>query len=251
MSHTTLQLASLGGLISFLSTSAGALLSQTPWRAPQFMKFKFSIDFALGLMLSAVAFSLVRPATASALNQPGLLALDFIGFVSGGLVIYSLKALIESKEAKNLSGPLASSSQLILALALIIHNFPEGLASGAALAGLNLQAATSILTSISIQNIPEGLLMVLCLKAMGWTPARALLGGIISGLVELAGGVVAGFALAWTSQALPVILMVAGGAMFTSVVIEIIQKGSFLAQIRKPEFAVGMLSVPLLNLLIG
>lgn len=243
-----LALGAIGGFISFASTSVGSLLSLRPVRLPGFGKFKFSIDFALGLMLSAVAFSLVAPATSQSVSDPQLLLTSLIGFALGGLVIYALKAFIELRRSET---AIVSSAQIVLALALIIHNFPEGLASGASLAGLSLQAATPILSSISLQNVPEGLLMVLCLKAMGWSQGKALLGGFGSGLVELVGGITAGFALEWTSGALPVILMMAGGAMFTSVVIEIREKGDVWAHLKKPEFALGLLSIPVLNSLLG
>lgn len=245
---STMVLASLGGLISFLSTGFGALLSLKSLQAPRFARFKFSIDFALGLMLSAVAFSLVGPAATQSLSRPGLLVISLMGFAMGGFAIYALKTIIERRQKES---SIATSSQLVLAIALIAHNLPEGLASGASLAGLSLNAAAPILTSISLQNVPEGLLMVLCLRGMGWTRARSLTGGFVSGLVEMIGGVFAGIALSWTTEALPFLLMMAGGAMFVSVAIEIREKGNFRSQFRKPEFALGLLSIPLLNSFLG
>lgn len=250
MSASIMLLATLGGSISFLSTSFGALLSLRSWKTLPFTKFKFSVDFALGVMLSVVAFSLVGPTTLSSLSRPNLLLTYMSGFMLGGLLIYAIKAFVERKQVdQDRTHP--SSSQLLLALALIIHNFPEGLASGASLAGFSFQSAAPILGPIALQNIPEGLLMVLCLKSMGWSQEKAFLGGIASGVVELIGGVLAGFAMGWTSEALPVILMMAGGAMFVSVVIEISEKGNVLRQLLKPEFAVGLLLIPVLNTLVG
>lgn len=249
MATSTLILATIGGTVSFLSTSLGTVLSVLPWRAPGFSKFKFSIDFALGLMLSAVAFSLVGPAVTASRAQAGLLGMSLLGFGAGGLLIYAIKAVIERRRGD--APPAVSSSQLVLALALMIHNFPEGLASGAALAGLSRDAALPILTSISIQNVPEGLLMVVCLRAMGWGAGASFLGGIASGLVELAGGIVSGFALTWAASSLPVILMIAGGAMFTSVVIEIREQGDVFGKISRPEFVLGLLAIPALNMLAG
>lgn len=245
---STLWLGILGGLISFASTALGALLSLSSWKSGPFFKFKFSIDFALGLMLSAVAFSLVAPAAKTSFDNPKLFALSLLGFVFGGLVIYGLKSFIERSEHKEKTP--VSSSQLVLALALIVHNFPEGLASGASLAGLDLKAAIPILTSIAIQNIPEGLLMVLCLKGMGWSLKKSFIGGLFSGVVELIGGVVAGLLLLQVNQALPVILMMAGGAMFVSVVIELKEHGHFLTRVKQPQFAMGVLALPLLTMIL-
>lgn len=242
---SVLELAAIGGLVSFATTAVGSLLYLTTYRLKKFTNIKFSIDFALGLMLSAVAFSLVGPVATQSLNKPQLLMTNLFGFALGGIAIYGLKLFIDSrnKSANNKT----ESGQLVLALALLVHNFPEGLASGAAMAGLDFSAALPILSSISLQNLPEGLLMVLALKAMGWKDRHALLGGVASGAVELIGGVLSGFALKASSQALPFLLMLAGGAMFTSVMIELMQKKNVKSVFFKPEFAVGLLTIPLLN----
>lgn len=247
---SVLWLGFLGGLISFASTAVGAVLSLMRWKASPFTKFKLSIDFALGLMLSAVAFSLVAPAAQNSLNNPKLFMLSLLGFAVGGALIYGLKIFIERREKTGVQKSQVSSSQLVLALALIVHNFPEGLASGASLAGLDLHAAIPILTSISIQNIPEGLLMVLCLKGMGWSLQKSFIGGLVSGLVELVGGVVAGLLLSQVNQSLPIILMMAGGAMFTSVMIELKEHNNLFERIKHPQFAMGLIMLPLLMLLI-
>lgn len=243
----TLTLAALGGLISFLSTSIGAVLSQHKWKANKFSRFKPSIDFALGLMISAVAFSLIVPAAEQTYRNPGLFGVTFSGFALGGLAILALKFVIDRSGSET----HVPSSKLVLALALIIHNFPEGMASGAALAGLDLKAAVPLLSSISLQNIPEGLLMVVALKAMGWSNRRALLGGLFSGLVEWGGALIAGFALNWTAGSLPFILMLAGGAMLISVGVELRERGATFRTLIKPEFALGLTLVPLLNLVTG
>jgi hypothetical protein len=45
--------------------------------------------------------------------------------------------------------------------------------------------------------------------------------------------------------------MAAGGAMFVSVAIEIMEKGKPAHLLRKLEFAVGLLSIPILNLIFS
>lgn len=243
----TLAFAALGGLISFLSTLLGSLLSQSRWKAKGFSKFKLSIDFALGLMMSAVAFSLVMPATQQTFEHPGLFWSSLGGFALGGLAILVLKFVIDHSQNEN----TIPSSKLLMALALIIHNFPEGMASGAALAGLELKAAIPLLSSISLQNIPEGLLMVVTLKALGWSNRYAFLGGVFSGVVEWLGALSAGVALSWTQDSLPFILMLAGGAMMISVLVELKERGASLKILLKPEFALGLALIPLLNLAIN
>lgn len=244
----TLWLAMLGGLVCFASTAGGSLLSLGSWKGFSFLPFRFSIDFALGLMLSAVAFTLVGPVAVESAGQPALLREALAGFMGGAFLIAFLKVAIDRLQTAKGE---RRSSELLLALALMVHNFPEGLASGASMAGLDLKSSLPILGSISLQNVPEGMLMVVCLRALGWNPRNALLGGLASGLVELAGGIAAGFAMSWTASALPVLLMMAGGAMLTSVLLEMAEKGNFLRQLKRPEFAMGLLAVPLLQIITG
>lgn len=101
--------ATLGGFISFLAATLGSLLSFTHNRAQTFARFKFTIDFALGLMLSAVAFSLVGPAAKSFVHQPLLLSLSLLGFLAGSLCIFGLKIVIENHQKPSFK----SSSELL------------------------------------------------------------------------------------------------------------------------------------------
>jgi len=247
-----LALGAIGGAVSFSATALGSVLAMGSWRAHPFTKLRFSVDFALGVMLSVVAFSLVGPATLNSISQPHLLTYNVLGFAVGGILITGLKVFIEKVQTRIPHESNASlSSQYLLVAALMIHNFPEGLASGASVIGLGPAAATSILGPIALQNIPEGVLMVVCLRALGWSRAAALIGGLVSGLVEFVGGLAAGLALGLTEAILPVILMLAGGAMLVSVVLEMAEKGSVIKQALKPEFAAGLLLIPFLNVIVG
>ena len=189
-----------------------------------------SMDFTLGVMLSASAF-LIAPEflTNSSLSLMGLLA----GLIS----ILILHSVIH----KNSQGKNASTHLLIAAL--IFHNFPEGMGSGASLAGMELHMALSLQGALAIQNIMEGMLLTLLLKSLGLNNFWAVLGGIGSGFVELAGGILSGFILNEAISALPFLLSLAGGAMIGSVIMEIYeQKGIKLA-----AFAKGLLIIPLMN----
>lgn len=239
-----LLLATLGGLISFGSTSFGALLALLRFLQPPTQQWRLPIDFALGLMLSAVAFSLVGP---TALDAVGGGHLEKLAPIMGGLVLGALVIAGLHRLAQRFQSSTVSSSQLLLALVLMVHNFPEGLASGAALAGLDGAQARTVLSSIALQNIPEGLLMVICLRALGASNALALAGGIGSGLIELLGGIGAGFLLSGTKDILPFLLASAGGAMLTSVFIELGEGAGLRARLLNRKFALGFLSIPLLN----
>lgn len=223
-------LASLGGLTSFLSTSLGSVLTQVFSKARHLKNLHMSMDFTLGVMLSAAAFLIAPEFLANS-------SMSLMGLIAGLISILFLHAVIH----KNSHDKNASTHLLIAAL--IFHNFPEGMGSGASLAGMDLHMALSLQGALTIQNVMEGMLLTLLLKSLGLSNKCALAGGIGSGVVELLGGVLSGFILNEALSALPFLLSLAGGAMVGSVLMEIYeQKGiKFLA------FAKGLILIPLMN----
>ncbi len=243
---TPFMLATVGGLISFGSTSFGAALAMLKLPGHRFESWRLPMDFALGLMISAVAFSLVGPAALEAFGDWQRFAPIGFGFYAGILLIMALRRLMQRFE-----GAKGQEGQLLLAIVLMVHNFPEGLASGAALVGLDPIQARTVLSSIALQNIPEGLLMVACLRALGVAPLWALAGGIGSGLIELFGGMGAGVLLHGNAAVLPFLLATAGGAMLTSVIMELKDGASARKRIWSSRFAMGLMTIPLLNGVMG
>lgn len=243
---SVLFMATMGGLISFVSTSLGAILSFFTSRVSKSPRFSLSIDFALGLMVSASAFTLIGPAALSA-PQVGLHTEAIVlSTLMGAAFVYLLKNGVHLIQQR----PQSQVSHLLLATTLMIHNFPEGLASGAALAGLGWKASLPILGGISIQNVPEGALMVICLRALGVPMGLAFLGGIGSGFVELSGGVLAGFLLNSVHGILPLLLSAAGGAMVASVLSELMEgEVRFFQRVSSRDFAAGLLCLPLIQML--
>lgn len=80
---STFALASLGGLISLLSASLDSALSLFSSGSGRSFRWSLSIDFALGLMVSASAFSLIGPAASGATQfATGFLCLPLLQLVS-------------------------------------------------------------------------------------------------------------------------------------------------------------------------
>lgn len=199
----SLVLGTLGGLISCLSTCLGALPSLYKKDSPS-NPWKFvSLDFTLGMMLSASAFSLIMPAYKGvALQNVLLVSLTIIG---GGVFLQIFEKILQKEEK--------SSRAWLFVTAMMIHNFPEGLASGASLNVDNIKAGILILGSISLQNLPEGLMTALAFQSLGMGPKKALLGAFVTGFMELSGGFVGGALTSFTAASLPYMLAFAGGAM--------------------------------------
>ena len=148
-------------LIPFLGTTLGAAFVFLMKRdMPAFMQ-KILLGFASGVMVAASVWSLIIPAIdmgegSYAVVPPtiGLLA----GFAFLLLIDYITPHIHISGEAEGPRSRLSRTAKL--ALAVTIHNFPEGMAVGVALAGaltadFNIAGALALSLGIAIQNIPE------------------------------------------------------------------------------------------------
>ena len=110
----------------------------------------------------------------------------------------------------------------LFVFAITLHNLPEGLAIGVAYGGTDATAAGVLTTGIAIQDVPEGLVIALALRAAGYRRRWAVLLGAASGLVEPLGAVLGAAVIAWSTQLLPWGLAFAAGAMLFVISHEII-----------------------------
>lgn len=245
---TVIWMAILGGLISLLSTTFGALMTPKLAQSSRMGDFRSSVDFALGVMLSAVAFSLVGPNLIEGARNSQQLILVLSGFFVGvGFLLIGHHLVARSAAAHASPG---SASRWMFAAAIVLHNFPEGMGAGTAMAGTQLSEAIVLQIGLSIQNVAEGALLVVCFLALGWKMRNAVLGSILSGVVEFTGALTGGVALEWTVSSLPFSLALAGGAMLTSVILEHrerLKEGKPVAAIK---LLAGLLAIPLLNFLL-
>jgi ZIP family zinc transporter len=108
------------------------------------------------------------------------------------------------------------------ALAITIHNFPEGLAVGVSFGSGNLTAGLVVAMAIGLQNMPEGLAVALPLLREGYSRRRAVLYGTLTGLIEPVGGLLGVALVSIFHPILPWALAFAAGAMLFVVSDEII-----------------------------
>lgn len=201
--NSVIQAAVLIGGSTLLGTAIGFFFSRVTdaWNA-------MVTAFAAGVMLSAAVFGLFMPAMdmtrgISVLLIPGGVALG-VGF----LRLVGACSLRFGRE-----GGLKSHPELLFVLAIAVHKFPEGMAGGIALSGMNGRAAITMVIGIALQNLPEGAVMIPPLIAAGMRRSRAVMIALLTGLLNAAG--VAAGAL-WGQLAagvLPLALAFAGGAM--------------------------------------
>ncbi len=98
-------------------------------------------------------------------------------------------------------------------LAIAIHKFPEGMATGVTFDGHNVDNAWAVTISIALQNIPEGLVVVTPLLLIGVSRLRTVGVALAIAAIELSGVFVGYFLGTISSALLPALLGVAGGAM--------------------------------------
>ncbi|XP_011194361.1 zinc transporter ZIP11 [Zeugodacus cucurbitae] len=121
---------------------------------------------------------------------------------------------------RNLESAVAQWKRImLLVVAITVHNIPEGLAVGVSFGAIGstesstFEAARNLAIGIGIQNFPEGLAVSLPLHAAGFSVARALWYGQLSGMVEPIFGILGAVAVTFANLILPYALSFAAGAM--------------------------------------
>ena len=181
-------------LIPFLGTALGAAFVFFIKRDMPELLQKALLGFASGVMVAASVWSLIIPAIemgegSLAVIPPviGLLA----GFAFLLLIDYITPHIHINGEAEGPKSRLSRTAKLTLAVT--IHNFPEGMAVGVAIAGalaadFNIAGALALSLGIAIQNVPEGAIISMPLRAEGNSRLKSFCIGALSGIVEPIGG---------------------------------------------------------------
>ena len=177
------------------------------------------LGFSAGVMLAAMVWSLLQPAVDLADGKWFPAAAGFLLGI-GGLV--ALDGWLSRAEKRPDRGGM-------LSFAVTLHNLPEGMAVGVALAGMLAQdspvtvAGTAALSvGIAIQNLPEGAIISAPLAAAGMSKGRAFGHGVLSGTVEPLGAVITLLLTRQVTLLLPYVLAFAAGCMLYVVVVELI-----------------------------
>lgn len=187
------------------------------------------LGFGAGVMLAASGFSLIMPALKVAGEQGaspwGAGVLVGFGILLGAGALFLIDRLTPHEHfVKGVEGGRSRAMRRawLFALAIMLHNFPEGLAIGVAFAGTDAIGAQSLAAGISIQDIPEGMVVALALCSAGYS--RRLSAGIavLSGLIEPLAAVLGVVLLSLSSALLPWGLAAAAGAMLFVISHEII-----------------------------
>lgn len=174
------------------------------------------LGFAAGIMLAASVLGLIAPAFSA---EAGGLLLPIAGTFAGAAAISLLDRTIPhlhriaglDTETHRSNGSI--SKTLLFVTAIALHKIPEGLATGVSFGAGDTGDVITVAGSISLQNIPEAVVIVTPLFAIGVTSSRVLCISFAIAATSAA-SVLAGCALATVfSGIMPFMLAAAGGAM--------------------------------------
>ena len=175
---------------------------------------------ALRRVVSGAAAGVMGWACLCSLLIPGLqMSPAALAGAVGGIVFLALTALLTGKKGNR---------GALVALAVVLHNIPEGMATGVSFgswlagSGVQMHQALSVGLGIGLQNIPDGAMVALPLHQQGMSRGKAFLAGVVSAFVE---PVAAGAMLLWAKQLtclLPGLMGFAAGAMIFVICTELI-----------------------------
>lgn len=216
--------------------------------------------FAAGVMTAASVWSLIIPALEYSVGLGRLSFLPIVlGFASGVVLLILLDRWIPQPTARADGAEEGERRSTILVISVALHNFPEGMAVGAVYAALmagdpTLSVAGAMLLSIGIavQNLPEGAIVSMPLRASGRSRLRAFLCGVASGIVEPIGAALTLAAVGFMLSALPYLLSFAAGAMIYVVFEELAPEMSGdRGRLGAITFTVGFLFMMTLDVALG
>ena len=231
---------------------------------------KTLLGFASGVMVAASVWSLLIPSMEMVTpSQPPRgeaiwsVVPAAVGFLLGMgflLMIDELTPHLHIGTDKP-EGPRSRLSKTaMLALAVTIHNLPEGMAVGVVFAGsengaagLSLASALAVSIGIAIQNVPEGAIISMPMRAAGNSKWKSFVIGSLSGAVEPLGSLAVVLLASLMTPVLPYMLAFAAGAMFYVVVEELIPEANEgeHSNLSTIGFAIGFILMMVLDVVMG
>ena len=254
----------IGLLIPLLGTMLGSSFVFLMKEEMSVRLQKSLLGFASGVMVAASVWSLLIPAMEMESDQGAWSVMPAsVGFLLGMGFLLLIDELtphlhIGTDKPEGLRAHLSRTA--MLALAVTIHNLPEGMAVGVVFAGadhgaasISLASAIAVSVGIAIQNVPEGAIISMPMRAAGNSRGKSFLIGTLSGVVEPLGALAVLLLASLLLPALPYLLAFAAGAMFYVVVEELIPEASSgqHSNLSTIGFAIGFVLMMVLDVVMG
>ncbi len=225
---------------------------------------KALLGFASGVMIAAAVWSLLIPSMEMTADEGACSVIPAaVGFILGVCFLLAIDFLtphlhIGDEKPEGLKSRMSRTA--MLALAVTIHNIPEGMAVGVVIAGalsdgISIAPAAAMATAIgiAIQNIPEGAIISMPMRSAGNSRCKSFFIGALSGVVEPVGALAVLLLASLMTPILPYFLAFAAGAMMYVVVEELIPEASEgqHSNIGTVGFAVGFVLMMVLDVVLG
>ena len=254
----------IGLLIPLLGTMIGAAFVFLMKNEMSLRVQKSLLGFESGVMVAASVWSLLIPAMEMEEAKGAWSVVPAaVGFLLGMGFLLLLDEVTPHLHigTNKPEGPHSRLSKTaMLALAVTIHNLPEGMAVGAVFAGaeeqlvgLSLTSVLAVSIGIAIQNIPEGAIISMPMRAAGNSKWRSFAIGSLSGIVEPLGGLIIILLASIMTPILPYLLAFAAGAMLYVVIEELIPEASEgeHSNVSTIGFAIGFVLMMVLDVVMG
>jgi len=230
------------GLYTWLMTALGSF-AIIPFKKISERVLSGMLGLAAGVMVSASFWSLLVPSVNLATGSGNSWLPVIGGFFLGGALIRLLDLTVphinygvERAEGRSVTW----NKNILLVLAVTLHNIPEGLAMGVVFGGvtvtLNIStyslalgaveqafsslsqgpslASAAVLTlGIGLQNTPEGFAVSMPLRVEGLSTKKSVFYGQFSAVVEPIFAVVGAAAVLAVTPILPIVMSLAAGAI--------------------------------------
>ena len=186
-------------ILAGLSTGIGSAIAYLI-RKPKIVYLSFSLGLSAGVMIY-VSFMELLPGALQGVGKFWGITAFFLGIAVIGLIDMLIPSRENPHEYQGLDAPTAARQDgylmragMLTALAIGIHNLPEGLATFAT--ALNdVRLGLFIAIAIALHNIPEGIAVSVPIFYATSNRNKAFLYSFLSGLSEPAGAVIAYLAL--------------------------------------------------------
>lgn len=215
----------LAGMLALIPAAMGAAMV-FPLRDIKEKYLDGCLGLAGGIMMAASFYSLLNPAYGYA-EELGFVPLIPImtGFCAGVCFLLLADRLLPTDGGAK-GARLPFQKNILMYLAMTVHNIPEGLAIGVAVGaaadGSTMAAALALALGIGIQNFPEGAAISLPLRRDGLSPWKAFGFSQLSAVAETFAAMAGAALTILCEPLLPFVLSFAAGAMIFVVFAEII-----------------------------
>lgn len=213
------------GQWAFLPVSVGFFLGAAFVFGADLVMSSTGVTSPLDIIDKKIETDSESPLPEQGLHNSGESGLRMRRGFGGGSEVYSIGEQEREEEIKKKD---SWRRIVLLIVAVTVHNIPEGLAVGVGFGAIGrtksatFESARNLALGIGIQNFPEGIAVSLPLKAAGFSTAKSIWYGQLSGLVEPIAGVLGAALVGFIVPILPYALAFAAGAMVYVVVDDII-----------------------------